>query len=604
MRIISDKGFYALFRERYVEISLFYSVFEYFIFIFFQIPPVILETFLPIIMGVCITLLNYLVIKEIYHSSILELLVLISSIFSLNTMRLVTDLHRNLFSLILVQISLFIILPKYLRVPRKKESTILILALVLTGFSQIESFFMVEATLICLFLHSLLVKSFKRAESLFLITFTSSLLFVLMASPLLNRLYSHMFFNPERSPQPARMEDYLKFLGGPSIPFYLIGFLISMLSYKKKHEDVYLILFVWNTVLISVSFLPFFGVIIPGWRSLLLTTVPVITTIGLTLLSRLEIHVIVNGGSRTCKVLSSKVLMVLVLIALTCGFLPTYYAYSISIFRPWISNEMYQKLIWISTLERTQPSIFVMYFNLGGYTWSILQMYKEWIRAVLGSDTGVYFGRVESLLLRLPTPCSDKETNLMSYRLWDYVSSLNIEESDIYVIDDWYPVANEKIFVEIHPGIYKVFKPVKETSMFYPARDYYNCTRNAYGREVEWSPRIILEVYEHPTKTIKIPTYFQVTYLVPMSDEVSYTLRIRLLDHYSGSAPITIKLDGKYITSLTYNSTYLPKIIEVPLPYVEFGFHLVSLEIIGHLDKVHVITLDYIEFIPSVERGA
>jgi len=453
VEIIENKGLYAFFQQN--NQILFYSISEYFISTLLRISPIVLETFLPLIMGASLTLINYLIIKELYNSKKLEILVLIFSILNVNTMRLVCDLHRNLFCLILVEIALFLILPKYLREPTKMRGTILILLLVLAGISQMETFFIATGTLFCLFLFSLSVKSFNRAKHLSLIAVAPPLLVILINTPFLSAFLSkHMVFNPAITSPPApKVEDYIEFLGGPLIPLYLIGLYLSIERYRKKQGNLHLSLFVWNILLLTGSFLPFFGVIIPSWRFLLLTTVPIMLTIGLTILSRSKNSFLLRAENPTQ---TNKVLMVSALILLAP--LVSYVVYTPRYLRPWISNEAYEKLTWISTLNRTDPSIFVIYFNHGPWTYSYIDLYNNWIKAILGPNTGLYFGQVDALLLGLPTPCSDEKANRTSYGLWQYVSSLNVNESDIYLIDDWYPVANQTILVEIYPGIYKVVR--------------------------------------------------------------------------------------------------------------------------------------------------
>jgi len=589
INIITNKGLYAFFEER--NQILLYSALEYYMSTLFHISPITLEIFLPIVMGASLTLINYLMIKQLYNSKKLEFLILTFSVLNVNTMRLVCDLHRNLLSLIFVELSLFIVLPKYLRKLTKKRGAILILLLILGGFSQMETFFLAIVTLLFLFIYSLSVKSFDRAKHLSLVTFVSVLVIILMNSPFLSVFLSkHMTLNWTFNPQnfsalTLKIED-LRFLGGPMIPFYFIGLFLSIKKYRKKREDLLLLLFVWNVLLLLCSLLSFFGVILHSWRLVLLTTVPIMSTISLI------------SFPKSIKIRDRNLDVAILFILILLTFI--HYVYNTQAnFHPWISNEAYDKLVWISTLNRTNPSIFIIYFNYGKWTSGNILLYRDWVKAILGSDTGVYFGQVNALFLGLPTPYSDKTTNQTSYRLWEHVSSLKINKSDIYLIDDWYPVADQTCLPEIYPGIYN---PVKQNLIFFSGRDYYNCTKNAYGREVEWSSRMILEVYEDPfDERFSDPTYFQVSYMVPMSHRVNYTLRIRLWDCSSDFAPITIKLDGNYVTSLAYNGTLLPKIVEIPLPKVDFGFHRLSLEIIGHFNKVHMISLDYIEVVPLGE---
>lgn len=451
MNIISEKGIYEFIKEcNYIA---FYSIFEYFISNFLNISPIILEKFLPPIMGISLTLINYLVIKQLYNSIKLEVIVLIFSIINFNIVRLVSDLHRNLFSLILVELSLFIILQKYLNTPKKMTGIILMSLLVVSGLSHLETFFVAIVTLSFLFVIELLIKSHNK-NNLFIITSFSLCIVVLINLPFLPSFLSeHMTFNPQGLTLPLpKVEDYLKYLGGPLIPLYFLGLALSIEIYRKKHEELPLLLFLWNIVLLSGSLLQFLDVVIPSWRFILLTTVPIMSTIGLTILFKWKIFIKIGGKITQI----NNILIVSSLIILT-PFVSNHYINNMQRpFRPWISNEAYNKLTFISTLNSTDSKIFVIYFDKGKYTAGFTILYYNWIKAILGSDTGVYFGKVNSLLLELPTPCKDEIANRTSYMLWEEVNSLNISESDIYLIDDWYRANMNKNLIEIYPGIYKL----------------------------------------------------------------------------------------------------------------------------------------------------
>jgi hypothetical protein len=240
--------------------------------------------------------------------------------------------------------------------------------------------------------------------------------------------------------------SYLISLGGALIPFYVIGLHHNLsTSIKNQEKQLLFLISFWNLVVIGGSFIPWFGIKIPGYRFLLLATVPVVSTIGF---AKFLAHKNLN---------KKKIALSIVLIALA---VVTQIVYISNNYNPWLSNSQYEKLMWIANNKRDDPCTFVLYFDSGETTHLVVEMYGFWIQAVVGSRTNVYFGRIPDLLSSQPTQSEDQYMNETSFAYWNMMKNNFIIENDIYVISDWYNTTytDPKYLEQVHEGlgIYKV----------------------------------------------------------------------------------------------------------------------------------------------------
>ncbi len=87
------------------------------------------------------------------------------------------------------------------------------------------------------------------------------------------------------------------------------------------------------------------------------------------------------------------------------------------------------------------------------------KLYRDWIWAVIGSRTNVYFGEVEFLLDSMPTPSENQYVNKTSHDFWNELEGFTLNGTLIYLIEDWYnTTALGQNYLEKvdHEGIYRV----------------------------------------------------------------------------------------------------------------------------------------------------
>ena len=448
MRVIAEQGLPAFF-EKTGQLNL-YIIFGYFISSVFHVSFMFTEKILPIILGVSFSLVNFQIVKKFSKSWRLSLLAMGLSIIDFNIIRMVLDLHRNLFSFILIEIALFLVLPDLLEKVSKRKFCLFVVLLVLAGLSQMETFALVMLALSFLLVFYRWQRLFKRVKLLLFCIVVPCLLVILFESPfLLAFLGEHIVFNPSIKfsyenfvTQPWR---YIVSLGSALIPFYVVGLHTSISTHVRNQKgQMPFIIPLWNLVVIACSFIPWLGIKIPGYRFLLLATVPLVSTIGFAKLF----------AEKSLKMKKVLILITLIVLTITIQIIISSINY-----RSWISNSQFEKLTWIGNHKQNEPCIFVLYFDKAEWTQGGALLYRNWVWAVIDSRTNVYFGEVKYLLDSMPTPSENPYVNKTSHDFWNELEDFTLNGTLIYLIEDWYNTTafGQNYIEEVdHEGIYQV----------------------------------------------------------------------------------------------------------------------------------------------------
>lgn len=452
LRIIAERGLPTFFMETQAEdgrINL-YSILGHFVSSVFHVSIIDTEKIFPIIIAAFFPLVNFLIVKKFLKSWRLSLLAMFFSITDFNIMRLTVDLHRNLLSFLLVEIALFLFLPDLLKRLSYRKFVAFVVLLVLAGLSQLETFALVMLTLSILLLFHIWQRQFQRAKLLFLYIIVPSSLVTLFEFPFLPMLLrTHKLFDSSYKfvfeDYVANQFDYLFCLGTTLIPFFFVGLYSSLSTfYENRRESFLSTIAVWNLLVFAGSFLPWLTIKIPGKRFLLLATVPLLSSIGLA-------KILAKNRLKSIK-------LIVYVVVIVSASIVQFFNVSMT-FEPWISNSEYNKLTWIASHVQNEPCIFVLYFNYAEGTFGFAEMYRFWVWDVIGLETNVYFGKVNYLLDSLPTPSKNEYVNETSYSFWNELRELRVNQSLIYLIEDWYKPPSSPIqdgFVEVHPGIYQI----------------------------------------------------------------------------------------------------------------------------------------------------
>lgn len=445
MRLIEEQGFYSFFIKTH-EINLF-GILEYLFASAFNISFILTETIVPIMIGLLFPLVNFQIVKKLTRSQKLALVAMLFTIIDFNTVRMTGLLHRNLFCFLLIEIATFLVLPGFLAKPSKKRFFISVLLLVMAGLSQMETFAIAVFMLFISLILYLKKRLLKTAKLLLLCVFTPALIVMLFEAPFFPTfMEEHIVFNPAvrwyRQNFIADSWYYLASFGAGLIPLYIVG-MYDLLKKTVKNLEKYQCLFIslWNVIVIAGSFLPVFGVRVPGWRFLILATVPPVATLGF-------VKLFLEKGSFTKK----KALILVALIAVSLIAIIVNQSRS---YRPWISENEYRKLMWISNANQHGSNIiFVLSFDKGKYTFELAELYRHWIWAVVGTRTNVYFGDIKCLIESQPTDFENQFLNSTSHIFWNELEDFTLNNARIYTIEEWYENLLNETYLEVESGIY------------------------------------------------------------------------------------------------------------------------------------------------------
>ena len=448
MRLIEEQGVYSLFIKTR-EINLF-CILEYLFASIFNISFILTATIVPIMVGLLFPLVNFQIIKKLTKSRKLALVAMLFTIIDYNTVRMISVFYRNLFCFLLIEIAVFWVLPDFLEKPSKKRFFIFVLFFTIAGLSQLETFAIAIFMLLISLLLYLKKRLFKTAKLLLFCVLAPTLIVLSFQAPFLPIFVEkHIIF--DNSGRWYHRQDlvtepwcYLISFGVGLTPLYIAG-MYDLLKKTSKNLEKHGFLFIslWNVIAITSSFLPLLGVRVPGWRFLMLATVPPVATLGF-------VKLFIGKGSFTKK----KALILIVLIATTLIVITVNQSRT---FRPWISKDAYEKLLWISNANRNHSNIiFVLCFDYGRDTFSWAELYRNWIWAVIRTRTNVYFGDVRLLIEhQQPTYFENQFLNYTYYVFCNELEDFTLNNARIYTIDEWHKnPLNETCFVEVKPGIY------------------------------------------------------------------------------------------------------------------------------------------------------
>ena len=275
---------------------------------------------------------------------------------------------------------------------------------------------------------------------------TSVSIVIIIEAPFLSIFISgHMVFNQavERYHKDfvAQPLDYWLSLGSGLIPLFFIGIADLKNMFKNLEGFNFSLLFFWNLVIVAVSFLPMFGVRAPGWRVLLLIPTPLVATLGFA-----------NFFSMKNFITPKKLLTLIILIIVSSTVV---IVNQNERYKPWISEGDFNKLKWISENQKNSSCIFVLCLNYSEHTYDYAKFYRNWIWAIIGSRTYVYFGDFHSLLQGKPTEFDDPYLNWTSYIFYQELDSSILEGVNIYLIKDLYDLSlDNETLNQVAPGIY------------------------------------------------------------------------------------------------------------------------------------------------------
>jgi len=334
---------------------------------------------------------------------------------SLNTLRILSDLNRQLMTLSLS----FIVLLNAVFIGTKnfsvKKCAFFALLLLIIANTQIETFLVLSVSLM---LYGILSRSLKKIVIFAMTCIISFAPCVLLRPNFLGNFFTDLTsptvssFDMELIRRALTIEDILLWAGGSWLLFSLLLIGTAYLFYKtvRQRNESAAAIFSWilvvDLLLILVNF-----IVLPAklFRILLILPVPVLVAFGIQLLLRIQVikrvRVVLQIRRSSLKRFFSfslylPISILLALLAVLSSISTSFNNYNI-FFSPRISNSGHQKIITTRNYlvkNNLSVPIFVFYGSSAGVT----DIYRGYIGAELGEHFA-YYGKIENLLNLTPT---------------------------------------------------------------------------------------------------------------------------------------------------------------------------------------------------------
>ncbi len=589
------------------------------------------ERVLPVLMGMILVALYFRLGREVFRGRSLAyagLTALLAAVTP-NTMRLMSDLHRNLFALLAALIA--VILLSELWEGRRSRRQVLVLFVVLgaiAAYSEIEMY----AVLLVLILFYAAFKIRTRWPEIAAMAAP-----LLVASPFLVT-YFQLYIQYAAVRDPAdpglSVSDFVYYHGGllPLLPLAVLGAVVLAVR-ARKGPPILRILLGWYLLLMAlVPLLWWYNGNLPPYRALYLVPVPILLVLGVDALaglaSRAGSRVRNRSGRETPPPAATSLirrmavpttLAVLVVLASGIGLSLQKDVYM----QPFIDQAIYDELVQAgrALAPYSAATPIVAYYGFNG-TW-----YHSMDLAYLESYSGPtssYFGRPQ-FLLSMTDPLVAEPTLSDSPNPSRFVArtmyagladgGLNATGVAAFAIlvstPGMYDRPVSDYFVlkhQVSPGLYLIPPNTvtaldRDTWMWFAAYDWQ--TASAFNNATyPWAlaPRVL----SYATQSLALP--WGAAYLMNLyQDTPNATLSLHLLDTplfpaawnvpAGGSGNFTVSIDNVTVAHYAYGDKGA-QWVNLSLGALSAGYHTVRI-LAQDLGKPFAITLDALTFCPN-----
>ncbi len=589
------------------------------------------ERILPVLMGMALVAIYFRLGREVFRGRPLAWAGLTALLAALtpNTMRLMSDLHRNLFALLAVLAA--IILLAELAEGKRGRRTVLVLLVVLgalAAYSEIETY----AVLLVLVVVYAAFEIRQRWPAVL-----STALPLLVAAPFLVPYFQlYVQYAAVRNPADPGISiwDFVYYHGGiePLLPLAAFGAVVLALR-ARQGPPLLRLLLGWYVILMAlVPALYIYGGNLPPYRALYLVPVPILLVLGIDELKRLvskaaqwfearrhEERPTVQDARPARRMGVPAILAILVILATGVGLSAQKDVYM----QPFIDQNIYDELVQaghvLQPYATSTPIVAYAGFN-GTWYYGMDQAYLE---AFSGPTSG-YFGRpqfllsmtdplvAEPLLPESPDPSRFVASQLYGGLAGGGLNSTGVTRFAILVatpglygrpVSDYFVVKHR-----VAPGLYLVppntVTPLdRDTWMWFAAYDWQ--TASTFGNSTyPWSlaPRVLQYVTPSLQQTWGL-TYFMNLYQATPNA----TLSLHLLDTppfpaawnipVGGSGNFTVSVDNVTVAQYAYGyggATW----VNLTLGELTAGYHTVRVQA-RDLGRPFAIALDALAYCPN-----
>ena len=364
---------------------------------------VLVERILPIIFCIFLIYVNSKIIFRISDSVYLGGLTSFLTVLSINVLRLVSDLHRNLMALSLA-FAAFLLVSNfdYEKSILNKKYIFFVIILFVIASTHFETYFILGFSL---FLHGLLSRNWRKFLKLtFAIAIPVVLLFSLLPSYFLGYVSTVVIFQ-----QKWTLNDVFRWSGGS---WMLLGLLIfgAYLVFKSKIRSNVLVSLIYSWSYVNLLVVILIGPISREWglRSLYIMPIPLLLALAvygfkshlLKWQRKLVLPFVRNGHSLEVNV--NRILLFIVLLAVIMGSMIAVIQDAGSFLTPFIPRSQYEKIIKVK-MYFADHNLSLPIVAFGGYpNLGFVNLYRNYIGSEVGEHFA-YYGEISNLFRLLPS---------------------------------------------------------------------------------------------------------------------------------------------------------------------------------------------------------
>jgi len=362
---------------------------------------VMMERILPIFFTILLIYANSQIVLKITNRIYVAGLASLLTVLSMNVLRLLADLHRNLMAFSLSMITFLIVLDidNTQSFPKRKYLFFTSLLLVIAA-TQFETYFILCLSLV---LYGFLTKNLKKALMLTLACAIPALILLLLFPTYFTGYISTIIFFERQ----LTLNDIFPWTGGSWILLVFLTVGLTYLFYKAKHKDSKLarLVFCWVSVITLIVALSGLGRVLPtefAIRTLLILPVPVLLSLSVSACDdfvksfHLEHFSLSVRSKYSAQVIVQRLFLFFTIFGLVASSAFAVLQHGDEFLTPYVPRSGYEKIKDVANfLEESNFSkpVFVFYAEPGFWH---SNLYRNYIGIEIGEHFA-YYGNIEDL---------------------------------------------------------------------------------------------------------------------------------------------------------------------------------------------------------------
>ena len=547
-----------------------------------------IDIYLILLLGSVLALLFANLVYSFRKSILLFNIIFLFEMVSFNNIRIIQDLHDNLFALIGV-ICAFSLISK-IKYNNLKIPILMIILLVSAGLTHLETFVLFitivfSFSMIDFIEHAYSIKNKKYNKNptflvLWLILCISTILVLFVWKDVLFGFISvstRMMAGVVAAEVAAETAQRTV----PSLPIPHVGimamfFIIGLFEIFSKRSTLNKLLVSWILIDSSLYFGYLFGILIPHWRLSLIFPVPILAGIG-----AYRLFLVCKFINIRKIIIKRFIAYIILLIILSVIFINGSSTNEYWSSRPiWISPNTIDELIIVNNdiLNSNDNSSIIFIINPKGDPWGTANMKYAWILAFMPKekikDTYIYYGRPIYYIHNSPTVTGDKKYDSVSIYYYNILSRKNISNARVYLLKSlneyttYKNIINRSTAVEIGDGVL-LLKTIN-----------YFILENIRGSKKSgiWYFNEKYGLYEsHYTKGSNLEP-LDVHYSFYLWDNMNVTVQIKYMDGSKGTPPTYVEIDNSHKYKLNFTETRSIKTKNIQL-FMQKGMHTLKIKV-------------------------